>query len=161
MSPAEPMANDQRVKIALMALVGWVIAGGVAAAAIGTYPTWHLAGALGLRAELAAGLIVLGVKLASAWVLTRQAGGGPGRVAFVYVVLVAARVMAVLALTAGACRLWGLPPRALLIWTAAFYLATLATDSIYLARALQKDAFRVALGEIDRRGPQRPAGPEE
>jgi len=161
MTPAAPARNDQRVRIALMALVGWVIAGGVAVAAIGTYPTWRLAGAGGLAAELAAGLIVLGVKLASAWVLTRQAGGGPGRVAFVYVVLVAARVMAVLLLAVGACRLWGLPPRALLIWTAAFYLATLATDSIYLARALQKDAFRVALGEIDRRGPQRPAGPEE
>ena len=152
MSQPAQTTRDQRVKIALAGLVGWLVAAGVAVAVVGTYPTWRLAGAAGLKAELAAGLIVLGVKLASAVAVTGQAGGGPGRVAFVYVILIAVRTAAVLVLASGACWLWSLPPRALLIWTAAFYLAMLAAESFCLARALQRDAFRVALGEIDRPG---------
>lgn len=146
------------------AMLAWVLPVAVLTAGIGIYPTWVVAGAEGLRAQLAAGVVVLGVKLAFAAVVVRQGRRGPTRAAFVYLTTSVLRIAVSLALAGAAWKLLDLPPGPLLLWTAIFYLALLAPETAWLVRALQRDAFRVALGEIDwrtRESERSPAGRHE
>ncbi len=131
------------------AMLAWVLPVAVLTAGMGIYPTWVVAGLDGLLAQLAAGAVVLGVKLAFALVVVRHARRGPTRAAFVYMTMSVLRIAVSLGLAGAAWKLLDLPPGPLLLWTAIFYLALLAPETAWLVRALQRDAFRVALGEID------------
>ena len=131
-------------------LVGYVVLAGLIVTAIGTWPTWKLAGWEGLRAELAAGVIVTVLTLASGAVLARRSRLGPAAVTMAFLSLTLLRVAFCAGLGVAAWRLWDLHKAALLLWTCAFYLAMLAGEGLWLVRSLRRDATAVALRRICR-----------
>ena len=132
-------------------LLGYLVLLTGAAGALGAWPTWRLAGAEGLRSQLAAGLILLVVHLAGGAVLVRRARFGPAAVTMAFMSLSLLRVLACAVLAVGAARVLGLDKKALLVWLMLFYLVTLAGEGLWLVRSLRRDSFQTALGRICRR----------
>lgn len=141
---------SQAMRIRLAGLLGWVILGTALAGAIGYVPTVRLVGAKGLLAMAWAWGIAFAVVMLSGMLVTRAAARGPGRAAFVFIMSALARVVVCLVLAAGVIFLLDIHAPSLLVWVLAFHLVMLAGESIWLAKALQRDAFLVALGEIRR-----------
>jgi hypothetical protein len=142
-----------RMQLSLWAMLSWVGLTAVLVAAAGAWPTWHLAGREGLIGMLVAGAIVLPVMFASASIVLRVARRGPGRTTLAFIVAGMGRLMVVLSVTVPVCLVSGVHTAAVLAWVSVFYLTTLAGEVVWLARALKRDAFWVALGRIDRPSP--------
>jgi len=134
MNPTHPM------RIGLAGLLGWVVPAGVLVGALGAYPTWALGGGQGLRAQLAAGAIVVGVMCAGGAFVARAARRGPRAAAFGFVrtgLIMAAGSLVMAAASSAAMKL---PLAGTLLWTGVFYFAMLIAKSVWLARALRRDA---------------------
>ena len=144
--------SDQGMEISFLAMLGWVLPAGVVAGGIGAYPTWRVGGAPAVTAMLTAGGIVLAVKAACAVFVIRKAAGGAARAAFAFVVAGMARAVLCLVLAGVAWSVLALPPKPLFVWVGVFYLAMLAGEGVWMARALQRDAFLLALGRKRRPG---------
>ena len=115
----------------------WTVSSAAAAAGVGTYPTYLLAGRDGLLAELAAGVIVVAVAVGALALVVRQARLGVASLVWTYksasmVKVVACAILAIVAKFA-----LGLQARPLLLWTAGFYLCVLAGQSIWLVRSMK------------------------
>ena len=145
------MNRSTPLKLSIASFLAYVILTAVVVGAVGAWPTWRLAGRSGLHAMLAGGGIVLFVKIAFAYVIVRQAARGPGRAAFAFILLTLVRLLSNLLLAGGAWALFNVSRKLLLIWTGLFYFALIVAESIWLARAFQRDAFQVALGNIPRK----------
>jgi len=150
------MTSDGGMKISWVGMCGWVLSAGVLAGAIGAWPTHRIAGAAGLRSLLTVGCVVVLAALLSGAVIRRHAARGPGRAAFAFILVSLPKAVVCLGATLGAKALFALPVRPVLAWLVIFYFVTLAAECAWLARALQKDAFRVALGEVRRDNPFTP-----
>jgi hypothetical protein len=130
-------------------MLAWVVPLWLVTLLLGLWPSRAIGSGV-VAAKLVAGAVVLLVMVASGALCVRAARRGPGPAAFAFTVLAMARVLVSLSLLAGAWALLELPPAALLIWAVIFHLVMLVGECIWLARALQRDAFLVALGEIRR-----------
>jgi hypothetical protein len=118
--------------------------------AAGAWPTWRLAGWKGFISELVAGAVVMPIMLASSLVVLRGALRGPIAAVKLFVVgwVVRLPVVVVLAFLLGFfCRLHLV---AFLCWVGLFYLVAVMGEGFWLAKALKRDAFLVALGKIHR-----------
>ena len=141
----------ERMRISFAALFAWLIPASLVVGALGAYPTWRVSGTPGLLAQLAAGAVVLVVMAASARFICHAASHGPRRAAQSFVAGFLVRVAACAALSAAVGHwLADLPQQTLLVWTGLFYLVMVLAEAIWLARAMQRDAHRVYLGEIRR-----------
>lgn len=148
----EPLVETtERMRISFVALFAWLIPAGLLVGGLGAYPTWRLAGAAGLLAELAAGGVVLAVMAASARFICHAASRGPRRAAQSFMAGFLVRIALCTALTAAVGQ-WhaDLPQQTLFVWAGLFYLVMVLAEAIWLARALQRDAHRVYLGEVRR-----------
>lgn len=141
----------ERMRISFAALFVWLIPAGLLVGGLGAYPTWRLSGTPGLLAQLAAGGVVLVVMAASARFIFHAASRGPRQAAQSFVAGFLVRVALCAALTAAVGQ-WhaDLPQRTLFVWTGLFYVVMVLAEAFWLARALQRDAHRVYLGEIRR-----------
>ena len=144
MTPTVRMQISLPAIVIVLALLTLLVAGA------GAYPTWRLGGVDGLKAKLAAGGIVLTVKVLSSALIAWRAGRGPMRAAFLYVVLGPVCVMGYALLTAAVCGLSDLSPKVMVVWLMLFYVVLSSVQCLWLVQAFRRDAFRVALGEIDR-----------
>jgi len=131
------MLDNRPMSISLLGSVKYIVPAGLAAAAIGAYPTWLLAGNEGLRAKAVAGLIVMGVMLVSAAAIVRAARGGAVRAVYAFLISGLARLLGSVALAAGAWAVLSLSPMSLVIWVGIFYLAMLSAEGVWLAQAMR------------------------
>ena len=147
------MLRAEPMRISFGALLGWVLPAGALVGAAGAYPTWCLGGRGALEAMLWAGGIVFGVVLLSAVAVIGSAPAGAGRATLAFVAAGLGRL--VLAPALGAWVVWEfrVPPGAMFVWLATFYVVLLMAESAWLSRALRRDAHRVSPG-----GVRRPAG---
>lgn len=150
------MTSDGGMKISLLGMFGWVLSAAVLAGAIGAWPTHRLAGAAGVHSMLTVGCVVVLAALLSGAVIRRHAARGPGRAAFAFILVSLPKAVVCLGASLGAKAMFSLPVRPVLAWLVIFYFVTLAAECAWLARALQKDAFRVALGDVRRDNPFTP-----
>ena len=139
---------SSRMQISLLTMFGFVLPTALALWGVGAWPAWRWAGSDGLVAHTAAGGIVLTVMVASAAAVRVFAARGPAKAAFAFIAAGMVRIMLCLVITAGALPLFALPLSVLCISTPLFYIATLIAEGLWLGRALNHDAHRVALGEI-------------
>jgi hypothetical protein len=142
------MSQPQGMRISFAALIGWVVGVGVLVWGLGAYPTYRLAGGVGLEAESAAAVTVMVVMIVSAGVVRINADLGPARAAMAFLYSCAVRILACVGLTVGLWALLDLPIRILFVWTSIFYVSMLTVEGTWLARALGRDAYLEALGEI-------------
>lgn len=142
-----------RMRLSFWAILGWVGLIGVLAGAIGAWPTWHLAGREGLVAEVLAGAIVLPIMLASAVIVWGVGSHGPALAAAAFLAAGVVRLTAVVATSLILYRFVRPHAVAFLIWVGLLYLVTVIGEGVWLARALKRDAFLVALGRVDRPSP--------
>ncbi len=155
------MARSQGMRICVGGMLGWVISFAAVSGALGAYPTWKGSGWAGLKGELVAAGIVLGVKILSSIVVVGKAARGAGPAAIAFVVLAMARAVGCVALAAAALATLSLSGTVLFVWVVIFYLVTLAAECIWLVKALRDDARRIALGEVGRAGTPQAAAAEE
>jgi hypothetical protein len=141
------MLRAKPMQISLGALLGWVLPAGVLVGAAGAYPTWCLGGRRAVEAMLWAGGIVFGIVLLSALAVVGSAPAGAGRATLAFVAAGLGRL--ILAPALGAWVVWEfrVPPGAMFVWLAAFYVVLLMAESAWLSRALRRDAHRVSPGE--------------
>jgi hypothetical protein len=144
---------EVRLQLSFWAMLGWVVVIDVLMGAAGAWPTWHLAGWKGLTGELVAGAIVIPIMLASALVVLRGALRGPGAAVKLFVAGWGVRLPAVVALALLLGFFCRLHLAAFLCWVGLFYLAAIVGEGFWLAKALKRDAFLVALGRIHRPSP--------
>ena len=142
------MVEQVGMRISFPALLGWTMPLGLMGGGLGVWPTWAAQGWQGLRAGLVALIIVFCATMLSGAAVAWQASRGPGRAAMAFIVSGPVKMIASLVAAAAAWWVMELAPRALFTWTGIFYLVLLAGESVWLARALQRDAFLWALGEI-------------
>lgn len=138
------------MRISFAAMFGWVVPAGLLAGGLGVYPTWKLAGLPGLIAEGAAGSVVLLTMIGSGALIVWCASGGPARAAYVFIACSLVRMAVCMVLAAAAWALLDLRPKVMFVWLAIFYFVMLLAEGIWLAQALRRDAFYVALGKINR-----------
>ncbi|MCJ7544913.1 MAG: hypothetical protein MUP47_10205 [Phycisphaerae bacterium] len=142
-----------RMRLSFWAILGWVGAIGLLAGAIGAWPTWRLAGQEGLVGEVLAAAIVLPIVLASAVIVWAVASHGPGLAAAAFMAAGVVRLAAVVATALILYQFVRPHTVAFLIWVGLLYLVTVIGEGVWLARALKRDAFLVALGRVDRPSP--------
>jgi hypothetical protein len=144
------MLRAEPMQISLGALLGWVLPAGALVGAAGAYPTWCLGGRGDVEAMLWAGGIVVSIVLLSALAVIGSAPAGPGRATLVFVAGGLGRL--VLAPALGAWVVWEfrVPPGAMFVWLAVFYVVMLMAEGAWLSRALRRDARRVPRGEVRR-----------
>lgn len=147
-------APSKRMPISLGEMLWWVLPVAAVLWGAGAWPMWHWAGRGGLVAHSAAGGVVVAVMLISASVVKYFAGNGPGRVAFAFMAAGLARIVICVGFTLAIRAAFSLPAGALFVSLAAFYMATLLAEGIWLGRALNRDAALAALGRG--RAPRRP-----
>jgi hypothetical protein len=121
---------------AFCAVLGWIVPISLLVGLVGAFPTWHRAGIPGLQAELAAGVTVMIVMVASCALTAKTSAQGPGMMAYVFVISGMARVLVSVALLAAIWAATGLPARTLMVWAAIFYLTMLVAESIWICRML-------------------------
>lgn len=145
-------APSQAMQLKVTGLIAW--SGGLAAAiaVAGIAPTLWLAGTHGLFAYAMAAGIVVAVMAMSAVLIFRAGARGPGKAAMTFVLLGAARAIASLVLAWLAWCFGGFAAAPLLIWVALFYMTMLAGESIWLTKALRREAFGPAIGRASRPG---------
>ena len=131
MTPGRPIPF--RMPIAL----AWVLAAGLVVWACGVWPTWRIAGADAVRAQAAAGATVTAVMIATTVVMRGCAAFGPVLTASAFVVLGIARIALCLGLIVCIRTFLNLPPAALLLWAALFYVPMLLVEGVYLAYVLR------------------------
>lgn len=132
MDQAKPLVVSFRRLLASVAIAVFAIA------AVGSYPTWLLAGTPGLLSEAVSAAVVLLVMIVSAAVVVRAAGRGATAAMMTFLVSGAAR-MVLSAVGVGVVIVaTDLPAAALLAWLLVFYLATLAAEGAWLSRAMRR-----------------------
>ena len=94
------------------------------------------------------------VMVASAAAVRLFADRGPAKAAFAFMAASVVRIMLCLGITMGVWAVFDLSLGVLCVSTPSFYFATLIAEGLWLGHALNRDAHRVALGEI--RGPECP-----
>lgn len=139
------------MEISYLALVGWTVPLAVILLAVGIWPTWRAGGQNAVLALLTAKAVVLATVLASGVIVCRMARRGPARAAIAFIFSCMGRILIAVVLMLTAWRLLELHLTALAVWLVIFYLALLIGESIWLSRALRRDAFLEALGEFDDR----------
>jgi hypothetical protein len=118
----------------------WTVLIAAAAACVGSYPTYLLAGRDGLLAELAAGVIVVVVTAGALALIVRQAHLGVASLVWTYKSAAMAKVLACAVLAIVAKFAFDLQAKPLLLWTGGFYVCVLAGQSIWLVRSLKGSA---------------------
>jgi hypothetical protein len=136
--------------ISFAAMLGWVSPIWLLLAGAGYAPTIRIAGGEAWRSQIMAGAIALAVVVLSGLAVVRAARKGPGRAAFAFIMMSMLRVLLSLLLAGGAWMLLNLQPAVVLIWLVIFQMALLLGEVVWLTRAMRRDAFLVALGEIRR-----------
>ena len=144
------MVATQEMRASSAAALAWIIMLGLAAWAVGVYPTYRLAGKTGLVTQSVAGVVVLLATGTSAVIIAKLAARGPTVAAMGLMLSGFARLILVVGATFAVRWLFDLPLLVLLLWMGLFYVAMLGGEVIWLARALSHDAFLVALGDINR-----------
>ncbi|MFP4105672.1 MAG: hypothetical protein ACLFVU_06205 [Phycisphaerae bacterium] len=147
--------SSSRMQISYLAMLGWVVPFGLVAGCPDLYVTSRIAGTEGVRAGIAAWIVTSAVVLLSGWFVVLSARKGPQRAAFVFIVAGMLRAVIVLLLVAAVWAVLKLMPIVLLVWALIFYCSMLAGEVAWLARALNRDAHRVHLGEIKRPSEQK------
>ena len=142
------MQQHEGMRINLACLLGWLAFAGAATWCAGAYLTLKLGGREALTAQSTAGICVLLVMGFNAVGLKYLAPRGPKKVAFGFLYLAAVRMALCIVMTIAVRLATSLPATALFIWMLVFYVCLLTAESIYLARALDYDAYLEALGEI-------------
>ncbi len=132
MDQAKPLAVSLRRLLASVTIVMLAIA------AIGAYPAWWLAQEPGLLAGTVSAATVLVVMVASAVVVAQAAQRSAMAATVAFLVAGAARMVLCGVVVVAAIATTDLPATALLIWLLAFYLATLAAEGVWLARAMRR-----------------------
>lgn len=128
----------QGIRLRLGCVVGWTAAALALVGGAGIYPTWRLAAMEGLRAELAAGLVVLAVEAGCGVFLVRQVPKGLQRFFHAHTMLRMPRVAASVALAAGAGWAAGLMLKAVFLWILVFAPTALVVDTVLLYQALRR-----------------------
>jgi len=146
------MGRTHPMRIGLAGLLGWIIPAGVLVGAVGAYPTWAASGVRGLWAQLVAGVIVGGVMCAGGLFVMRAARRGARAAAFGFIVSGFVMAAGTPALAVTASRTMHLPMKPTVLWAGIFCFAMLIAQSIWLARALRRDAWMAAIGQDRRRG---------
>lgn len=144
------MVSAQAMQASRFAALAWIIMLGLAAWVIGAYPTYHLAGVEGLAAQGTASVVVLLATGTSAMIIAKLAARGPTVAAMGLLLSGFARLIMVGGATIAIICGLDLPLMTLLLWMGLFYVAMLGGEVIWLARALSRDTFLVALGDINR-----------
>ena len=139
------------MEISYLALLGWTVPLAAILFAVGVWPTWRAGGLTAVWAQVTAKAVVLGTVLASGAIVCRMARRGPARAAVAFIFSCMGRILVAVVLMLTAWRLLELHLTALAVWLVIFYLALLIGESIWLSRALKRDAFLDALGEFDDR----------
>ena len=140
MDQARPLAvNFRRLLVSVVIAV-------VAIAAVGSYPTWMLAGTPGLLAEAISGAATLLVMIASAVVVVRAAHRGATAAMMTFLVSGAARMVLSAVGIGVVIVVTDIPAAALLAWLLVFYLATLAAEGAWLSRAMRRAQDGVETG---------------
>ncbi|MCP4375542.1 MAG: hypothetical protein GY794_05125 [bacterium] len=150
------MVTTQEMRVSSFAALAWIVMLGMTAWVIGVYPTYHLAGKDGLVAQAVASVVVLIVTWGSAVVITKFASRGPKAAAMALLLSGFAKMILVVVAVLMLRMMFDLPLIALMIWMGLFYVAMLAGELIWLSRALSRDAFLVALGDITREPVSKP-----
>ena len=132
------MPNAAAMQISFPAAGAWIASTAGVVWAAGALPTWLLAGEAGMAAQAVAGGIVLVVMIASAAIVVALSRGGISKAAMGFMVMGVVRMAACLGAAGLAIFFLPLLKTALLIWTAAFYMATLGSESIWLFRAIRR-----------------------
>jgi hypothetical protein len=140
----------RRMEISFAAMLAWVVPFGLAAGLIGAAPTYLAGGADALRAELAAGAIVMAAVALSGMIVTASAWSGPAKASMAFLASGLLRLGVSVALGLLVQRWLGVPAAALFVWLGVFYLAMFLAESLWLTRALRRDADRLSLGEVKR-----------
>jgi hypothetical protein len=136
------MADSQPMRIGFAGMLGWIVPVGLAIAAAGAYPTWVLGGAGALWAQLAGGLIALGVLAVGALVVIRAARRGAAAAAIAFIVAGLGMGVLLLLIGAGAWALLELHMVSLVLWIAIFFVAMHLAQSFWLYRALRGSTFK-------------------
>ncbi|MFB3892197.1 MAG: hypothetical protein ACE15C_09260 [Phycisphaerae bacterium] len=134
------MYGSTAARMRLAGAVARIVGAGAAAGLIGAYPTWKYAGPSGLWAEAAACGIVALVMSAAMFVVLAQWGRGTAKVAFAFIVSGVAKVIACVALAAGAWLAFDLPGRPLLVWVCVFYLTVMIVLATWMSGILRRAA---------------------
>jgi len=132
------------------AAFAWIIVLGLFAWVIGLYPTYLLAGTAGMAAQGAAFGVVFAATGSSVLVIVKLAAHGPRMAAMGMLLAGFVRLILVVVATLAVRWMFKLPLLALVIWTGLFYTVMFGGEVIWLARALSRDNFLVALGDINR-----------
>jgi len=144
------MVATREMRASSVAAFAWIIMLGLAAWAIGAYPTYRLAGLDGLAAQGVASAVVLLATGSSAMIIAKLATRGPKVAAMGLLLSGFARLIVIVGATFAARWMFDLPLLVLLIWMVLFYAAMFGGEVIWLSRAISRDNFLVALGDIDR-----------
>lgn len=144
------MVATTPMQIGFASLLGWVVPAALILGGLGVWPTWRIAGQPAVHAMLVAAGTVLGVILCGSVVIVRAARGGPGRAAFTFIAIGFVQGVALLVVKGLWLTATDLPVVPTLLWAVLFYVAMLVAQSLWLARGLRRDAYRVALGDIER-----------
>jgi asparagine N-glycosylation enzyme membrane subunit Stt3 len=137
------------MQISFAALGGWVLVGLAAAYAAGLWPTWAWAGDPGLRAAMLSGITIAPLMLASGLLTMLAATRGPAWAAFAFTSLSVLRMILCMLIALVMVYATDLPMLLVVVWMVGLYLAALAGEGIWICRALNRDAYRHALGEFD------------
>ena len=148
------MKQSSAVEIRFSALLGWVIPLSAAVGGFGAYPTWMVAGVIGLWAQAASGACVLVVMVFNGWVTVRVAALGPAKVAVAFSASSFVRLLLCPLLVWIVSEVVGLPYDVMFIWLVIFYLTSLAAECVWVVKALRRHSRRVKAGEI---APNRPS----
>jgi len=133
--------------------LAWIITLGVAAWAIGAYPTWLLAGWGGLLAQGLAGGVVLLTTALSTMMIADLAARDPAQAAVGLAGFGAIRVMLAISAFVAGWKYLGLPPTPLLLWIVLFYVSALTGQIVWSVMALRPDPHVAAPGKTNRRTP--------
>ncbi len=150
--PRQQPPESEAMELSLPRVVAYLLVPLVLIGGVGMIPTHRIIGPAAWTVVPAAGGIVLAVMLGGAAVVKVRALKGPGPAALTFIWVGLAAAFATLVLGAGAYRLVHLPPKAFFLWLAVLFLPLLIAESIWLGRALRRDAHRLALGEFRRKG---------
>lgn len=145
------MAEEQELRISLVALLAWVLVSASVVGALGVYPTWYWSSQDGLRAQAWAFTVVLVAMVISGILIVRASRQGAAAAAMTFVVVSMARMGICMLLTVVGWFTMSLPLAPLLIWMFVLYIVMLFAEVGWLTRALHRGAILAALSKIGRR----------
>jgi hypothetical protein len=135
------------LEIHISGLLGWLLPMSVGLGAFGAWPTWLTHGQAGLWAELTAGVIVAGVMVVNGLLVVTAARAGKYSAAMTFSGSSLIRLIICAALLGAGWWVFGLELIPLIVWMALFYLLGLATECIWIVRALGNRPGKHAEGE--------------